>query len=177
MAKAARKTVGVIGMEVYGRVALLRSLCVDQAYRGRGIAMMLNAMILSYARGLKIDRLYMFTWYAEKFASKLGFHRIDKKRIPKSIRSAWQFRNLNYYHYPFICMMKKISRSCYTSNPRMLARPPVPMVLRPPLRDPDDIEGNARRIGRDSGHIPFNVPGDKKGKILQVLIPSGTDRF
>ncbi len=110
VAKAAQKTVGVIGIEVYGRTGLLRSLCVDQAYRGRGIAMMLNAMILSYAWGLKMDRLYMFTWYAEKFASKLGFRRIDKKRIPKSIRSSWQFRKLNLYHYPFICMMKKISR-------------------------------------------------------------------
>jgi len=107
VAKAGKKTVGVIGVEVYGRVGLLRSLCVDQSYRGQGIARMLNAKILAYAHMRKIDRLYLFTWGAEKFVSKLGFHKIDKKRIPNSIRSTWQFRKLS--PYPVICMMKKIT--------------------------------------------------------------------
>ncbi|OGP93622.1 MAG: hypothetical protein A2157_03710 [Deltaproteobacteria bacterium RBG_16_47_11] len=107
VAKAAKRTVGVIGVEVYGRVGLLRSLCVDQAYRGQGIAKMLNAKILAYAHMRGIDRLYMFTLDAEKFASKLGFHKIDKKRIPKSIRSTWQFCSFN--SYPVVCLMKRIS--------------------------------------------------------------------
>jgi len=106
-AKVGKKIVGVIGVEVYGRVGLLRSLCVDQAYRGQGIAKTLNEKILAYAHLRKIDRLYVFTWEAEKFASKLGFHKIDKKRIPKSIRSTWQFRSFS--PYPVICMMKKIT--------------------------------------------------------------------
>jgi len=96
----------VIGLEGYGRVGLLRSLCVDQAYRGQGIAMMLNAKILGYAQMRGIEMLYMFTLDAEKFTSKLGFHKIGKNRIPKSIRSTWQFRRLN--SYPFVCMVKKI---------------------------------------------------------------------
>jgi amino-acid N-acetyltransferase len=107
VAKAGRKIVGVIGVEIYGQVGLLRSLCVDQAYRGQGIARTLNSEILVYAHMRGIDRLYLFTWDAEKFASKLGFHKIDKKRIPRSIRSAWQFRRLS--PYPVICMMKKIT--------------------------------------------------------------------
>jgi len=106
VAKAGKKIIGVIGVEVYGRVGLLRSLCVGRAYRGQGIAKSLNAKIFDYAQMLKIDRLYMFTWDAEKFASKLGFHKIDKKRIPKSIRSTWQFRSFS--PYPVICMTKKI---------------------------------------------------------------------
>jgi amino-acid N-acetyltransferase len=106
VAKRAKKIVGVIGVEVYGRVGLLRSMCVDQAYRGQGIAKMLYAKILAYAQMRKISRLYVFTLYAEKFASKLGFHKIDKKRIPKGIRSTWQFRGSR--RYPVVCMMKKI---------------------------------------------------------------------
>ena len=106
VAKAGKKIVGVIGVEVYGRVGLLRSLCVDQAYRTQGIARMLNAEILTYAHMRKIGRLYLFTWDAENFASKLGFRKIDKKRIPKSIRSTWQFRSFS--PYPVVCMMKKI---------------------------------------------------------------------
>ena len=109
VAKADKKIIGVIGIEVYGRIGLFRSLCVDEAYRGRGIAKMLNKRLLADARMWKIDRLYLFTLYAEKFASKLGFRKIDKKRIPKSIRSAWQFRKAHLYP-SVICMMKKISR-------------------------------------------------------------------
>jgi amino-acid N-acetyltransferase len=106
VAKRAKKIVGVIGVEVYGREGLLRSLCVDKAYRGQGIAKMLYAKIVAYARTRKIDRLYLFTMYAEKFASKLGFRKIEKKRIPKSIRSTWQFRGSR--RYPVVCMMKRI---------------------------------------------------------------------
>lgn len=105
VAKVARKIVGVIGLEPYGRVALLRSLCVAPPYRGRGIAKMLNAriMVSAYIRG--IDRLYMFTFDAAKFASKLGFHKIAKGRLPESIQSTWQFQKLK--PYPVACMTKK----------------------------------------------------------------------
>jgi amino-acid N-acetyltransferase len=108
VAKAGKRIVGVIGVEAYGRVGLLRSLCVDKAYRGRGIARMLTAKMLDYAHTRKIDRLYLFTWDAERFVSKLGFHKIDKKRIPKSIRLTWQFRSFS--PYPVFCMMKKVIR-------------------------------------------------------------------
>lgn len=110
VAKAGKKIVGVVGVEVYGRIGLFRSLCVDQAYRGRGIAKMLNEKLLGYVRTRKIARLYLFTLYAEKFASKLGFRKIDKKRIPKSIRSTWQFRKS--LSYPsVISMMKEVGGS------------------------------------------------------------------
>ena len=109
VAKADKKIVGVVGIEVYGRTGLFRSLCVYEPYRGRGIAKILNEKLLTYARLWKIDRLYLFTWRAEKFASKLGFRKIDKKEIPKSIRSTWQFRKSRSYP-SVICMMKKISR-------------------------------------------------------------------
>ena len=110
VARAGKKIVGVVGVEVYGRTGLFRSLCVDKAYRGRGIAKMLNEKLLAYARTRKIERLYLFTLYAENFASKLGFRKIDKKRIPKSIRSTWQFcKSLRYPSV--ICMRKKIGRT------------------------------------------------------------------
>jgi len=108
VARADKKIVGLVGIEVYGRTGLFRSLCVDEAYRGRGIAKILNEKLLEYARMWKIDRLCLFTWKAEKFALKLGFHRIERKQIPKSIRSTWQFRKSRSYP-SVICMMKKIN--------------------------------------------------------------------
>jgi amino-acid N-acetyltransferase len=105
VAKASTKVVGVIGLEAYGRVGLLRSLCVDPAYRHRGIARMLNATMMAHAYLRGIDRVYMFTFDAEEFASKLGFRKIGKSRLPKSIRSTWQFQKLK--PYPAVCMTKK----------------------------------------------------------------------
>jgi amino-acid N-acetyltransferase len=107
VAKGDKKIVGVIGLELYGRVGLLRSLCVDQAYRGQGIARMLNAKMMAYAHMQGIDRLYMFTFDAEKFASKLGFRKIDKKQLPKNIRSTWQFSKLKFSSA--VSMMKRIA--------------------------------------------------------------------
>lgn len=108
VAKADKRIIGVVGIELYGRTGLFRSLCVDENYRGRGIAKMLNKKLMAYARIWKISRLYLFTFYAEKFASKLGFRKIDRKRIPQSIRSTWQYRKSRSYP-SVVCMMKKIS--------------------------------------------------------------------
>ena len=108
VARADRKIIGVVGIELYGRTGLFRSLCVDQDFRGRGIAKTLNRKLLECARMWKIDRLYLFTFHAEKFASKLGFRKIKKNQIPKTIRSTWQFRKSRDYP-SVICMMKKIA--------------------------------------------------------------------
>lgn len=105
VAKVAQRIVGVIGLEPHGRVGLLRSLCVDPTYRGRGIARKLNASIMAHAHRRGIARLYMFTFDAAEFASNLGFHKIARSRLPKSIRSTWQFQKLK--SYPVVCMTKK----------------------------------------------------------------------
>jgi amino-acid N-acetyltransferase len=125
VAKAAGKLVGVIGLEVYGRVGLLRSLCVEPAYRGQGIARGLNARILAHAHLRRIDTLYLFTVKAVRFSAKLGFTKTDKERIPKGIRSSWQFRSFD--RYPVVCMMKKISDEAhYYPRETLSLKPDVP---------------------------------------------------
>ncbi len=109
VAKAGKRIIGVVGVEVHGRTGLFRSLCVSKAYRGRGIATKLNEKLLAYARSEKIGRLYLFTFYAQKFASRLGFRKIDRKQMPKAIRATWQFKK-SYYYPSVVCMLKKISR-------------------------------------------------------------------
>ena len=109
VARVGKKIVGVVGVETYGRTGLFRSLCVDEAYRGRGIATKLNEKLLAYARTRKIGRLYLFTLYAHKFASKLGFRKIDRKQIPETIRSTWQFKK-SFCYPSVVCMVKKIGR-------------------------------------------------------------------
>ncbi len=107
VARAGKRIIGVVGVEVHGRTGLFRSLCVDEAYRGRRIATKLNEKLLSYARTMRIDRLYLFTLDAQKFASKLGFRRIDRKQISKAIRATWQFKK-SYCYPSVVCMMKRI---------------------------------------------------------------------
>ncbi|HEX9156612.1 MAG TPA: GNAT family N-acetyltransferase [Syntrophales bacterium] len=120
-AKAAEEIVGVVGVEVYGRAGLFRSLCVSPAYRARGIAKALNERMLAYARLRKVKRVYLFTLKAEKFAAKMGFRKLEKTKIPRSIRATWQFRS--FKPYPVICMVKEISR-LRTGTPSRPSSPP-----------------------------------------------------
>ncbi len=106
VAKAGMRIIGAVGVEVHGRTGLFRSLCVEKAYRGHGIATKLNERLLAYAHTRKIDRLYLFTFSAQEFASKLGFRKIDRKQIPKTIRSTWQFKK-SYCYPSVVCMVKK----------------------------------------------------------------------
>lgn len=126
IARADKRIIGVVGIEVYGRTGLFRSLCVDESFRGRGIAKTLNKKLLEYARMWKIDRLYLFTFYAEKFAAKLGFRKIGRKEIPKVIRSTWQFRKSRDYP-SVVCMMKEIKKP---KNKKITSASPIPRTQR-----------------------------------------------
>lgn len=53
--------VGVVGLELLGEQALLRSLAVREAYRGQGIGSLLVRMAEDHARALGADRLYLLT--------------------------------------------------------------------------------------------------------------------
>lgn len=124
VAKAAGKVVGVVGVEVYGRVGLFRSLCVTPAYRDLGIALAMNKRMLEYVRSRKVERVYLFTMKAEKFAAKLGFRKLERSQIPRSIRATWQFRGSK--GYPVVCMVKQISRKAHGRNPTTRPHPSNP---------------------------------------------------
>ncbi len=88
------RLVGTVGLEVAGPDALVRSLAVAPAWRGRGVAGALHDRALALARGRGVRALYLLTTTAEAYAARKGFERIDRAEVPPAILALPQFRAL-----------------------------------------------------------------------------------
>jgi amino-acid N-acetyltransferase len=100
------KLAGVIGLEIVGEFALLRSLAVPTQYRGRGIASALIARVEDYAMSQDVDALYLLTMTAEGLFEKLGYTRIDRHAVPEVVKGTAEFQNL--CPSSSICMTKQL---------------------------------------------------------------------
>ena len=82
---------GLVGLELYGSDALLRSLVVVQFARNRGLGSSLVRHAESYARSRGVRAVYVLTTTAEPFFRQLGYERIDRSRAPASIKQTPEF--------------------------------------------------------------------------------------
>jgi amino-acid N-acetyltransferase len=85
---------GVVGLEIYGNDALLRSLAVDPAARGRGCAGALVAQAEQYAQQRGVRRIYLLTTSAADFFARLGYKRLERDEAPGAIRTTSEFAAL-----------------------------------------------------------------------------------
>jgi amino-acid N-acetyltransferase len=86
--------VGVVGLEVYGQFALLRSLVVSSERRGCGLGRRLVGAVEDTARASGVTALYLLTTNAAEFFESFGFRRIDRAEAPVQIRATSQFEHL-----------------------------------------------------------------------------------
>ena len=107
VARYRERLVGVVGLELADRAALLRSLAVEPAWRNRGVARALYARILAHARLLGIEKLYLLTTTARAFFAKLGFATCERSEVPSAIAATAQFRSL--CPSTAVCMVKDVS--------------------------------------------------------------------
>ncbi len=96
---------GVIGLEPFGRLALLRSLAVDPRFRKRGFATQLTKKVEEYAASHKIKELYLLTMTAESFFLKRGYRRIERNSAPLQIQTTMEFQGL--CPVSSVCMVKQ----------------------------------------------------------------------
>lgn len=85
---------GVVGLERYGDVGLLRSLIVTSQYMGRGLGRRLAAAAEELAAELNVHTIYLLTTTAEVFFESSGFHTIKREHAPPAIRRTHQFADL-----------------------------------------------------------------------------------
>ena len=85
---------GIVGIERFGSVALLRSLAVDESARGLGCAKALVLEIEKYAKVNEVSNLYLLTTTAEKFFIKIGYIPIERSLAPEAIRDTKEFSGL-----------------------------------------------------------------------------------
>ena len=85
---------GVVGLELYGEVALLRSLAVASSRRGSGVGPGLVAHAERYARDKGVQSLYLLTTTAEKFFLRRGYARIPRDEAPAAIKGTKEFSGI-----------------------------------------------------------------------------------
>ena len=86
--------VGMIGLERFGESALLRSLWVDPARRGEGIAALLCERLRSLARSRGVVELFLLTTTARGFFEHVGFRVVDRDAVATEVKGSAQFRSL-----------------------------------------------------------------------------------
>lgn len=85
---------GVIGLELFDSVALLRSLAVTAEFRGTGVGKALVAAAEDYAQTQGVQALYLLTTTAAEFFDRLGYDLADRDTAPESIKATQEFSGL-----------------------------------------------------------------------------------
>ncbi len=85
---------GIIGLELRGEDALLRSLAISADARGKGCGEELVAKLEDLARSKCIRNLYLLTDTAEKYFERLGFEKVERHLVSNAIRETEEFSTL-----------------------------------------------------------------------------------
>jgi amino-acid N-acetyltransferase len=85
---------GLVGLELLGDVALLRSLVVIPAARSSGMGTALVRFAENYARAQGVRALYLLTTTAEGFFTRLGYAAAARDLAPSAIRATREFAGI-----------------------------------------------------------------------------------
>jgi N-acetylglutamate synthase-like GNAT family acetyltransferase len=107
LAKADGLVVGTAGLEIYGELALVRSLCVVASRRSDGIGAALLEAVTSCATAQGVQEFYLLTTGAAPYFAKLGFVPLAREQAPLEIRNTAQFSSL--CPSSAVCMRKPIT--------------------------------------------------------------------
>jgi amino-acid N-acetyltransferase len=100
---------GIIGMERFGKHALLRSLAVAPGYRQRGFGQQLVHQLEHDAQADGVEQLVLLTETAEKFFYATGYEVIDRRFVPEQVMQSAEFRLL--CPATAVCMRKSLPGS------------------------------------------------------------------
>jgi amino-acid N-acetyltransferase len=88
------RVVAAAGLERHGEYGLLRSVVVDPACRGQGIAAGLCDALGPRAHAGGMRALYLLTLDAEGYFERLGFAALPRGDVPPEIRASDEFCSL-----------------------------------------------------------------------------------
>lgn len=86
--------VATCGLELYDKVALLRSFAVIESHRNTGLGKQIYSEILQEAVNLRIETLYLLTTTAEKFFTRHAWSAIKREMMPESIKLSKEFSSI-----------------------------------------------------------------------------------
>jgi amino-acid N-acetyltransferase len=85
---------GLVGLEIRGSEALLRSLVVRASSRREGLGSDLLTRSEAHARSAGITNVYLLTTTAQRFFAVRGYACIDRALAPASIRETREFSRI-----------------------------------------------------------------------------------
>ncbi|MBL8275338.1 MAG: GNAT family N-acetyltransferase [Pelomonas sp.] len=92
LATQGSEVVGCAGAEVYGSVALLRSVAVAPGLHRQGIGRLLVERLLHEARARDIATLYLLTVTAPEYFAQFGFKRRKMDEAPAALKASAEFQ-------------------------------------------------------------------------------------
>src|SRR5262245_36577709 len=84
----------VVGVELFGSYALLRSLVVAEEHRGEGLATALVSKAEEYARANGAELIFLLTTTAADFFERRGYVTVDRLTAPAVIRATREFSEI-----------------------------------------------------------------------------------
>ncbi len=85
---------GVIGLEIYGDYALLRSLAVNSKFRNQGIADGLLHHIEKLAAAKNLKAVYLLTETAPGYFIRKGYQTITRADVPAEVQQSSEFSHV-----------------------------------------------------------------------------------
>ncbi|WP_276372362.1 arsenic resistance N-acetyltransferase ArsN2 [Chryseolinea sp. H1M3-3] len=83
--------VGSGGLEMYGDVALLRSVAVRQAERSKNLGSKIVNKLLQHAKESGIKSVFLLTETAHDFFLKKGFTDLSRDEVPIALKTSSEF--------------------------------------------------------------------------------------
>lgn len=86
--------IGCVGLEIYKKYGLLRSLVIEPNLQSQGLGNILTDAILDYARAEELHKVFLLTTTAENFFLKKGFMKINREIVPEEVKKSKEFTTL-----------------------------------------------------------------------------------
>jgi len=84
--------VGTGGLEVHGRLGLLRSLAVEPDAEGSGIGSRLTWQLLEDAVEKGLREVFLLTTSASDYFPRFGFVRLNRRHVPTEVQASALFQ-------------------------------------------------------------------------------------
>lgn len=94
VAEADGSVVGTAGLETFGIGGLLRSVAVEESWRGSGLAARLVDWCEAEARRQGVTTVYLLTTTAADYFRKRGYADLAREAVPAAVAGHAQFRSL-----------------------------------------------------------------------------------
>lgn len=92
LATQGKEIIGTAGAEVYGDLALLRSVAIAPGLQRQGIGKLLVSRLLQEARRRQIAKMYLLSVTAPEYFAQFGFKRGPRENAPAALHASAEFQ-------------------------------------------------------------------------------------